>query len=143
MRYPASEKVEIIRLVEASPLPARRTLEKLGIARATFYRWYDRDSGPEALGDRCSRPDRVGNRICPRAVSFADHRRHGVQFGGAIVLPEAHDDRRGDRLDKLAIADAVDARPADRGGDDADPLPRCDQPNRDLQLADLMGDRGG
>ena len=37
MRYPASEKAEIIRLVEASHLPARRTLEKLGIPRATFY----------------------------------------------------------------------------------------------------------
>ena len=42
MRYPASEKAEIIRLVETSHLPARRTLDKLGIPRATFYRWYDR-----------------------------------------------------------------------------------------------------
>jgi len=39
MRYPASEKLEIIQLVEQSPLPARRTLQKLGIPRATFYRW--------------------------------------------------------------------------------------------------------
>jgi hypothetical protein len=31
MRYPASEKLEIIRRVEQSPLPVRRTLEKLGI----------------------------------------------------------------------------------------------------------------
>ena len=38
MRYPASEKLEIIRLVEQSHLPVRRALEKLGIARATFYR---------------------------------------------------------------------------------------------------------
>ena len=42
MRYPASEKLEIIRLVEQSHLPARRTLDKLGIAKTTFYRWYDR-----------------------------------------------------------------------------------------------------
>ena len=41
MRYAASEKLEIIRLVEESTLPVRRTLEKLGIPRATFYRWYD------------------------------------------------------------------------------------------------------
>ena len=27
MRYPASEKLEIIRLVEQSPLPVKRTLE--------------------------------------------------------------------------------------------------------------------
>jgi putative transposase len=65
MRYPASEKAEIIRQVEQSPLPARRTLEKLGIPRATFYRWYDlyHTGGPEALGDRSPRPDRVWNRI--------------------------------------------------------------------------------
>ena len=42
MRYPASEKLEIIRLVEQSHLPVRRTLEKLGIRPSTFYRWYDR-----------------------------------------------------------------------------------------------------
>ena len=65
MRYPASEKAEIIRLVEQSHLPAKRTLDKLGIPRATFYRWYDRyrDGGPEALADHRSRPDRVWNRI--------------------------------------------------------------------------------
>ena len=32
MRYPASEKLEIIRLVEKSHLPVRRTLDKLGKA---------------------------------------------------------------------------------------------------------------
>jgi putative transposase len=31
MRYLASEKLEIIRLVKQSHLPARRTLDKLGI----------------------------------------------------------------------------------------------------------------
>ena len=65
MRYPASEKLEIIRLVEQSPLPVKRTLEKLGIPRSTFYHWYDlyQSDGPEALDDRSSRPDRVWNRI--------------------------------------------------------------------------------
>jgi len=65
MRYPASEKLEIIRLVEQSHLPVGRTLEKLGIPRATFYRWYDRrqTGGPETLDDRSPRPDRVWNRI--------------------------------------------------------------------------------
>ena len=42
MRYPASEKLEIIRLVEESHLSARLTLAKLGIPRTTFYRWYQR-----------------------------------------------------------------------------------------------------
>ena len=65
MRYPASEKLEIIRLVEQSHLPVGRTLEHLGIPRATFYRWYDRyqAGGPEALDDRSPRPDRAWNRI--------------------------------------------------------------------------------
>ena len=65
MRYPASEKLEIIRLVEQSHLPVKRTLEKLGIPRATFYRWYDlhQTGGPEALDERSPRPDRVWNRI--------------------------------------------------------------------------------
>ena len=65
MRYPASEKLEIIRIVEQSHLPAKRTLDQLGIARRTFYRWYDRylEGGPEALEDRPSAPSRVWNRI--------------------------------------------------------------------------------
>ena len=65
MRYPASEKLEIIRIVEQSHLPARRTLDQLGIARRTFYRWYDRylSGGPEALENRSPRPSRVWNRI--------------------------------------------------------------------------------
>ena len=65
MRYPASEKLEIIRLVEGSHLPTKRTLDKLGIPRTTFYRWYDRylAGGPEALEDRSPRPSRVWNRI--------------------------------------------------------------------------------
>jgi len=69
MRYPGTEKLEIIQLVEQSPLPARQTLSKLGIPRATFYRWYDRYSGggPEALNDRPPRPDRVWNRV-PESV---------------------------------------------------------------------------
>ena len=65
MRYPACEKLEIIRLVEQSALPVRQTLAKLGIPRATFYHWYDlyQTGGPEALDDRSPRPDRVWNRI--------------------------------------------------------------------------------
>src|SRR3954467_2786415 len=69
MRYPASEKLEIIQLVEQSHLPARHTLQKLGIPRATFHRWYDLflTGGVEALEDRRPWPQRVWNRI-PEAV---------------------------------------------------------------------------
>ena len=85
MRYPASEKLEIIRLVEQSHLPVRRTLDKLGIPRATFYRWYDRyqSGGPEALEDRRPRPGRVWNRI-PDEVRARD-RRAGAGRAGAVA----------------------------------------------------------
>ncbi len=65
MRYPAPEKLEIIRLVEQSHLSVRRTLAQIGVPPATFYRWYDlyQTGGPEALEDRSPKPDRVWNRI--------------------------------------------------------------------------------
>ncbi|MCP4933219.1 MAG: IS3 family transposase [bacterium] len=65
MRYPGSEKLEIIRIVEQSHLPAKWTLEKLGIPRTTFYRWYDRyqSGGPDGLEDRSPMPSHVWNRI--------------------------------------------------------------------------------
>ncbi len=69
MKYPATEKLEIIRLVERSHLPVKRTLDKLGVSRPTFYRWYDRYHrfGDAGLEDRRSGPRRVWNRI-PEAV---------------------------------------------------------------------------
>ena len=65
MRYPASEKLEIIRLVEQSHLPIRQTLDKLGIPRTTFYRWHDhyQIGGPQALEDQSPRLSRICNRI--------------------------------------------------------------------------------
>ena len=61
MRYPASEKFEIIRLVEQSHLPAKQTLDKLGIPRTTFYRWYDRylSDGIDGLTDKPSGQSQV------------------------------------------------------------------------------------
>ena len=113
MRYPASEKLEIIRIVEQSHLPAKKTLDQLGIARRTFYRWYNRylEGGPEALEDRPSRPSRVWNRIgadiqsqiidmaleqselSPRelAVRFTDEKRYFVSEATVYRLLKAHD----------------------------------------------------
>ena len=113
MRYPASEKAEIIELVEQSHLPAKRTLDKLGIPRATFYRWYDRyrGGGAEALADHRSRPGRVWNRIpddvrgqiidmalesaelSPRelAVRFTDEQKYFVSEASVYRLLKAHD----------------------------------------------------
>jgi putative transposase len=72
MRYSAAEKLEIIRLVEQSSLPVRRTLTQLGIARSTFYAWYDRyrGGGPDGLEDRAPAPQRVWNKL-PDAVTEA------------------------------------------------------------------------
>jgi putative transposase len=91
----------------------RRTLVKLGIPRATFYRWYDlyRTGGPEALDDRSPRPDRVWNRIpddirerivqlaldeptlSPRelAVRFTDTEKYFVSEASVYRLLKAHD----------------------------------------------------
>lgn len=65
MRYPASEKLEIIRTVETSPLPVRKALDKIGIPKSTFYAWYERyvTGGIDALDDHRPRPRRVWNRI--------------------------------------------------------------------------------
>ncbi len=113
MRYPASEKLEIIRIVERSHLPVKRTLDMLGIPRTTFYRWYDRyiSLGEAGLEDRASRPGHVWNRIpdtvrrqivdlaldepdlSPRelAVRFTDTKRYFVSEASVYRLLKAHD----------------------------------------------------
>jgi len=65
MRYAASEKLEIIQLVEQNHLSARQTLASLGIPRTTFYRWYDRylQRGEAGLQDQSPKPKHVWNRI--------------------------------------------------------------------------------
>jgi len=113
MRYPASEKLEIIKLVEQSHLPARQTLNRLGIPRTTFYRWYDKylENGTEALEDKSPIPSRVWNRIpddvrdkivdlaleepelSPRelAVAFTDTQSYFVSEASVYRLLKAHD----------------------------------------------------
>jgi putative transposase len=66
MRYPASEKAGNHSARRAvAPAGAKQTLDKLGIPRPTFYRWYDRflTHGVEGLEDLHSAPSRVWNRI--------------------------------------------------------------------------------
>ena len=113
MRYPASEKLEIIRLVERSQRPAKWTLDKLGVPRPTFYRWYDRylEYGEDGLVDRASMPKAVWNRIpnevrgeildmalnipelSPRelAVRFTDTKGYFVSESSVYRLLKAHD----------------------------------------------------
>ena len=113
MKYPASEKLEIIRLVEHSHLSARRTLDKIGVSRSAFYRWCDlyERFGLEGLEDRRSGPPRAWNRIpdkvrddvldmalcrpelSPRelAVTFTDERSYFISEASVYRLLKAHD----------------------------------------------------
>ena len=113
MRYPASEKLEIINLVEQSHLSASRTLKTLDVSRSTFYRWYDRleTGGPEALQDKSSAPQHAWNRIpddvrnrvvelaldetalSPRelAVRFTDTEKYFVSESSVYRLLKSHD----------------------------------------------------
>jgi transposase InsO family protein len=65
MRYSQAEKLEIIRLVEESELPVKRTLDELEVPRSTFYRWYDRyqAAGYDGLADQKPGPQQFWNRI--------------------------------------------------------------------------------
>jgi transposase InsO family protein len=113
MRYPASEKLEIISIVERSHLPAKQTLDMLGVPRPTFYRWYDRylEHGEDGLVDRAPMPRLVWNRIpdnircelldmaldetelSPRelAVRFTDTKGYFVSESSVYRLLKAHD----------------------------------------------------
>ena len=113
MRYAASEKLEIIRLVEGSHLPARQTLAKLGIPRTTFYRWYGKylQRGEAGLQDQSPKPKHVWNRIpdevrrkivklalnetelSPRelAVTFTDRESYFVSEASVYRVLKAHD----------------------------------------------------
>jgi putative transposase len=113
MRYAATEKLEIIRLVEQSSLSVRRTLAQLGIPRSTFYAWYERylARGAGALEDGQPAPRRVWNKLpdtvaeavlelalkepelSPRelAISFVDQQRYFVSESSVYRLLKAHD----------------------------------------------------
>jgi transposase InsO family protein len=113
MRYPAAEKLEIIRLVEQSSLSVRRTLVQLGIPRSTFYRWYEAylARGAGALEDSQSAPRHVWNKLpapvaeavvelalqqpelSPRelAVAFVDQQQYFVSEASVYRLLKARD----------------------------------------------------
>lgn len=69
MSFSASEKFEVIRLVEESELPVKRTLEELDINRSTFYRWYKayREDGYEGLVAHSKSPKQFWNKL-PESV---------------------------------------------------------------------------
>ena len=113
MRYPASEKLEIIRTIEASHLPTRQTQKMLGIPSSTYYDWYARwcDGGIDGLADRSPRPGSVWNRIPDRvrkdvvdfalehedltprelAVKYTDEKRYFVSESSVYRILSAED----------------------------------------------------
>jgi putative transposase len=62
-----SEKMEIITLVEQSPVSVKATLRELGINRATFYGWYKRylSDGFDGLADQPYRRTSGWNQLPP------------------------------------------------------------------------------
>ena len=65
MRHTASEKMEVIRMVEQSDISAKKTLQQLDIPIRTFYGWYRRytESGYDGLVDKRPSPRQLWNRI--------------------------------------------------------------------------------
>lgn len=113
MRYSASEKLEIIRLVERSALSVRQTLLRLDIHKSTFYNWLKRfhEGGIDGLEDRKPSPKLVWNKLpenqrteiiefaldkpelSPRelAVAYTDEQSSFVSESTVYRLLKAHD----------------------------------------------------
>ncbi len=113
MRRSASEKLEIIHLVEQAELPVRTTLRQLGIASSTFYGWYGRflEDGFDALEDRKpprrARWNRIPEKIRSEVVElalektelsarelacrFTDERRYFLSESSVYRILKAHD----------------------------------------------------
>ena len=113
MRRTAAEKMELIRLVEGSDLPVRRTLRELGVPRSTFYDWYQRyrEHGRGGLEPRQPKSRAQWNRIPPRvrteivelalaqtelsprelACRYTDEKRYFVSESSVYRILKAHD----------------------------------------------------
>lgn len=113
MRYSASEKHEIIQLVEQSSLSVKQTLARLDIHKSTFYNWLKRfyDKGVVGLEDKKPSPKAVWNKISdehysgmlqlaldkpelsPRelAVNYTDEKGYFVSESSIYRLLKEHD----------------------------------------------------
>ena len=113
MRYTASEKYEIIQLVEQSSLSVRQTLRRLDIHHSTYYNWLKRfyEGGIDALEDNQPHPQVVWNQVpdnhrqaivdlaleepelSPRelAVRYTDNQRYYISESTVYRLLKAHD----------------------------------------------------
>jgi putative transposase len=89
MRYSQSEKMEIIRLVEQSPLSVKQTLAELNINRSTFYKWYRRyqEGGYQALANRYRPPKQFWN----LAWYITDKQGYYISESSVYRILKAHD----------------------------------------------------
>jgi len=69
MTLSASEKLEVIRMVEESDLSIKKTLEEIGVSKSSFYRWYDLylSGGLDALESESKAPKQFWNKL-PESV---------------------------------------------------------------------------
>jgi transposase InsO family protein len=65
MSYNQAEKMEIIRMVESSPLSVKQTLKQIKVSKSSFYKWYRKylDHGYDGLANKYKIPNKVWNRI--------------------------------------------------------------------------------
>ena len=106
MRYCASDKAEIIQLVENSALSVRQTLARLDIHKSTFYNWLKRyeEGGINGLEDKLSIPQAVWNKITE------EHREAIIDYDVAVRLAPGYPDTYLDRGNsRYALGDLVDA----------------------------------
>ncbi len=113
MRYCATDKYEIIQLVQNSNLSVRQTLDRLSIHKSTFYNWLNRyqENGIDGLEDKKPIPQAVWNKITeshrdavvelalekpelsPRelAVSYTDDKRYFISESSVYRLLKEQD----------------------------------------------------
>ena len=96
MRYAASEKLEIIRTVETSHLPVRRTLDKIAIPKTTFYAWLDRYAagGFDALKTASRGPSASGTASPTRSATRSSSGRWRSQSSRPARCPSPSPMRR-------------------------------------------------
>lgn len=90
MRFSPQEKYEIIRLVETSDLGVNRTLQEIGVAKSTFYKWYSRylAQGLEGLYPKSRArntywnkiPDQIKNEVVELALDYPEESPRGLAY---------------------------------------------------------------
>src|SRR5690606_33736551 len=89
MRYPASEKLEIIRIVEQSHLPAKRTLDQPGTARQASISELALDHSEQSPRELALRFADVKRYFASEATVYGRLRAHGLITSPAYVVIKA------------------------------------------------------